>query len=461
MSQPLDDDVGLVPSWLNSGRRVPRLVVRPLQAFLETEYGGGLILLACAVAAMAWANSPWSDSYERVWTTTFTIRLGPWALSHDIRHWINEGLMTVFFFVVGLEIKRELVSGELKDRRAAALPVLAALGGMIVPALIYLAFNHRGVALRGWGIPMATDIAFAIAVLSIVGRRLPPGLKAFLLALAIVDDIGAIVVIAMFYSGHIAWPGLAAAGLLIASIWALQRLSVRWGFVYLLLGIAAWLATLQSGVHATIAGVALGLIMPATASQGPRAVSLEARRIADLTADDPSPPDADAPHWLRLGDLSREAVSRLGRLEHQLHPWSSYVIVPIFALANAGVRVTGGELAASLSDPVALGVIAGLVVGKPLGITLGAWVGIRSRLTGLPAGVRWSHLAGVGAIAGIGFTVSLFIADIGLEPTTGAVAKLGILTGSIVAGLIGSGVILRSSGADGRRAVFAEGGPGN
>jgi Na+:H+ antiporter, NhaA family len=461
VSEPPADDVALVPSWLNSGRRVPRLVVRPLQAFLETEYGGGLILLVCAVTALGWANSPWSASYERVWSTTLSIRLGDWTLAHDLRHWINEGLMTVFFFVVGLEIKRELVNGELRDRRIAALPAMAALGGMIVPACIYVAFNHHGVALRGWGIPMATDIAFAIAVLSIVGRRLPPGLKAFLLALAIIDDIGAIAVIAIFYSGHIAWQSLVAAGWTIAFIWVLRRLSVRWGFVYVLLGLATWFFTLQSGVHATISGVALGLITPTVASQRPRAVTREARHIADLTADDPSPPDADAPHWLRLGSLSRQAVSPLGRLEHLLHPWSSYVIVPIFALANAGVRITGGGLASSLTHPVALGVIAGLVVGKPLGIMAGAWVGAHSGLTRLPAGVGWWTLAGVGAIAGIGFTVSLFIADLAFGPTMGSAAKLGILTGSLAAGLVGSAIVLRGSGSHLTRAVFGGGRPGN
>jgi Na+:H+ antiporter, NhaA family len=244
----------------------------------------------------------------------------PWSLAEDLQHWVNDALMALFFLVVGLEIKRELTTGELREPTAAALPAIAALGGMLVPALLYLAINRSGEPARGWGIPMATDIAFALGVLALVGRGLPTALKSFLLALAIVDDIGAILVIAVFYSGSISlWPLLVAGGLLVF-ILVLQRLQVRWTAVYVLLGVGVWLATFKSGVHATIAGVALGLATPAVPFQRPQAVSLEAHRVADNTIDNPEPPDADAHHWLHLVDLTREAVSPLARLEHLLHP---------------------------------------------------------------------------------------------------------------------------------------------
>jgi NhaA family Na+:H+ antiporter len=346
--------------WSGSGRPVPRLVLQPLQTFLRTEEASGILLLAAAVAALLWANSPWRASYEALWHTQLTIGLDGWSLAEDLRHWVNDALMALFFMVVGLEIKRELTTGELRDPRAAALPAIAALGGMLIPALLYLAINQSGEPARGWGIPMATDIAFALGVLALVGRGLSAALKTFLLALAIVDDIGAILVIAVFYSGSIAvGPLLAAVGLL-ALILVLQRLQVRWTAVYVLLGVGVWLATFESGIHATIAGVALGLATPAVPFQRPKAVSLEAHRIAEDTVDDPVPPDADAHQWLHLAGLTREAVSPLARLEHLLHPWTSWVVIPVFALANAGVSITGSTLGETLTSGVTLGVVLGL-----------------------------------------------------------------------------------------------------
>jgi Na+:H+ antiporter, NhaA family len=425
--------------WSGSARPVPRLVLRPLQTFLRTEEAGGVLLLAAAITALIWANSPWRASYDALWHTQLTIGLGAWSLAEDLQHWVNDALMALFFLVVGLEIKRELTTGELREPRAAALPAIAALGGMIVPALLYLAINPSGEPGRGWGIPMATDIAFALGVLAIVGRGLPTALKSFLLALAIVDDIGAILVIAIFYSGSISPGPLLTAGGLLVLILVLQRLQVRWTAVYVLVGVGVWLATFQSGIHATIAGVALGLTTPAVPFQRPRAVSLEAHRVADDTVDDPVPPDADAHHWLHLAGLAREAVSPLARLEHLLHPWTSWVVIPVFALANAGVSISGSSLGDAVTSGVTLGIVAGLVVGKTVGVTVFTWLATRTGITRLPEGVRWSQLVGVATLAGIGFTVSLFITSLAFQ--TQAVqdaAKVGILAASLLAGLLGA-----------------------
>ena len=422
--------------WSRSDRRLPRLVVRPLQAYLDTEEAGGVLLLLAAAAALIWANlSP--DSYESVWHTELALSLGPWELTNDVQHWINDGLMALFFFVVGLEIKRELVVGELRDLRTAALPAVAALGGMIVPALLYVALNAGGPGSSGWGIPMATDIAFAVGVLALFGRGLPSSLRVFLLSLAIVDDIGAILVIAIFYSEGIVWPALAAAGGFIALIVLAQRASVRLTAVYVVLGVGTWLAVYLSGVHATIAGVALGLITPVLPFQKPGAVSERARRVADRTADEHD--DTDAHHWLGLASLSRDAVSPLARMEHALHPWTSYVIIPLFALANAGVNLGGGAIEAALTSRVTLGVVLGLVAGKILGITLFSWTAVRLGAARLPSGVGWGQVMAVAAVAGIGFTVSLFIAALAFsDPAVLAAAKVGVLGASILAGAIGA-----------------------
>ena len=422
--------------WSRSDRRLPRLVVRPFQAYLDTEEAGGVLLLIAAGAALLWANL-WPGSYDGIWHTELVLSLGPWELAEDVQHWINDGLMALFFFVVGLEIKRELVVGELRDPKTAALPTVAALGGMVVPALLYAALNAGGAGSSGWGIPMATDIAFAVGVLALFGRGLPSSLRVFLLSLAIVDDIGAILVIAIFYSEGIAWPALAVAGGLIALIVLAQRANVRLTAVYVVLGIATWLAVYLSGVHATIAGVALGLVTPALPFQRPGAVSERARRVAEKTADEHE--DADAHHWLGLASLSRDAVSPLARMEHALHPWTSFVIIPLFALANAGVQLGGGAIGDAMTSRVTLGILLGLVAGKILGITLFSWVAVRAGIARLPTEVGWSQVTAVAAVAGIGFTVSLFIASLAFsDASVLASAKVGILGASILAGGIGA-----------------------
>jgi NhaA family Na+:H+ antiporter len=426
-------------SWLSSDRAVARLVARPLREFMHTEAAGGILLLVATLVALAWANSPVRDSYEKLWTIEIGVRIGDFELTEDLRHWVNDGLMAIFFFVVGLEIKRELVAGELNDPRKAALPAFAALGGMVVPALIYAMVNGRGAGSAGWAIPMATDIAFAVGVLSLMGRRCPDSLRTFLLSLAIVDDIGAILVIALFYTGGLEWRWVAAAFAVVVAVLALERLHVRAVVPYAVLGAVLWYATYRAGVHPTVAGVALGLLTPARPFQRPRAVSNAARRTADMTSDEPDPGDGDAQRWLHLSWLSREAVAPLARVEHALLPWTTFVVVPLFALANSGVDISWDAVRGAATHVVSVGVFAGLVIGKPLGVAVGALIGVRSRATRLPAGVGWRDLVGMGATAGIGFTVALFVAELAFtDPVLRDRVKISILLASIVAAISGS-----------------------
>ena len=424
-------------SWLSSDRPVPRLLARPIRTFLATEAAGGIVLGAATVAALLWANSPWSSGYESFWETELVVRAGGLEMAEDLRHWVNEALMTLFFFVVGLEIKRELVVGELNDTRKAMLPVFGALGGMIGPAALYLVFNAGSSGSSGWGIPMATDIAFAVGVLALLGPRVPPGLKVFLLSLAIVDDIGAIVVIALFYAGDLepAWLVLAAGFLLLLVV--LRRLKVFWVPVYAALGAVVWFATFQSGVHATIAGVALGLLTPArpTDPRGFTDVMDEALHLSDE-------PDAASLRSIHLE--AQEVVPVAERLGHVLHPWTSFVIIPLFALANAGVVLSLDGIGAAVTSAVGLGVFVGLVAGKLAGITAASWLATRLGLARLPSGVDWRHMTGAAAVAGIGFTVSLFITGLAFDdrgPVTEA--KVGILLASLCAGVLGAGLLAR------------------
>lgn len=400
------------------------------------------MLLAATAAALIWANLS-EGTYQDVWSTEISLRLGDDEVSQDLGHLVDDGLMALFFFVVGMEVKRELAVGELSDRRAALLPLFAAVGGMVAPAAIFLAATGGGEGADGWGIPMATDIAFALGVLALLGRRVPAALAAFLLGLAVIDDIGAIVVIAIFYSGGVEAGWLVGAVALLGAMMLANRLQIRWIGVYIVLGLAVWLCTVRSGVHATIAGVAIGLLTPARPFQPPAAVSREAYRIADDTSDQPADPDADAHAWRRLASLSRESISPLARVEHALHPWTSFAVLPIFALANAGIVLDGETLRAAAESTVTLGVIAGLVLGKTVGIAGGALLATRLRLARLPYGVGRLELVGVGAVAGIGFTVSLFIAGLAYEDAAlASAAKIGILAGSVLAAGLGSALLL-------------------
>jgi Na+:H+ antiporter, NhaA family len=437
-------DEGLRLSWSRSQGAVARRLVQPLQSFLEAEASSAVLLLSAAALAIAWANSPWSAAYEDLWRTVLTLRIGDLVLREDLRHWVNEGLMSLFFLVVGLEIKRELLTGELRERRRALLPVVAAVAGMAVPALVYLAVAGGTVASEGWAVAMPTDLAFALGVLALSLPRAPVGLKVFLLTLAIVDDIGSILVVALVYSGVVGWGWLAIAAALGLAIAALQRIHVRFAAIYVCLGIAIWLAVREAGISPTLAGVALGLLTPAVPFQRPRAVSEEAHRIADATVDDPSPPDADAPQWLRLASLTREAVSPLARVEAALHPWTSYVVVPIFALANAGVVLSASALEVPAGGRLAVAVVVARIVGKPLGIVLGCLLAIRLGLATRPSGSSWLQVVGVGACAGIPFTVAIFVAELALPSGLRPSATIGIFAAAVIAGAIAF-VVLRAT----------------
>ncbi len=390
--------------------------------------------MGAAVAAMIWANVA-PHHYESLWSTEIAITIGHHSLSLDLTHWVNDGLMAIFFLVVGLEIKRELVQGELRVPRRAALPVAAALGGMIVPAGIFFAINHGQSTSHGWGVPMATDIALALGVVALAGSRVvPASLSLFLLAVAIVDDIGAIVVIAVFYSNGINMRWLLLGGVMVVLTIAMQRVRVGAMTPYLLVGAVLWLALHEAGIHATIAGVIMGLLAPTTPLLSPGAID-EAELL-----------DVSTPVAVHTTvTIARHSVSVVERLEHALHPWSSFVIVPIFALANAGIRFNSELFDGVFSSHVFWGIMLGLLIGKPVGITIASWLAVRTGVAELPPGVRMTQIGAIGCVAGIGFTVSLFVSDLafGYPPDLGH-AKFAILVASISAGVLGV-VALRSS----------------
>ena len=417
--------------------------------FSQIEASSGIVLLIAAVIALIWANSGWSSTYFSFLNEHISIEAFSIHIEETVLEVINDGLMAIFFFVVGLEIKRELVIGELQDSRAAALPVLAALGGMVVPALIYFAFNAGTPVSHGWGIPMATDIAFAVGIVALLGSRVPSGAKLFLLAVAIADDIGAIAVIAIFYTSDLNAGYLAAAFVGLIIVWLASKVNVRAMWFYVPAAIAIWYFTLESGVHATIAGVALGFITPARPYYKPKEFDERSRAILDQypveeTEDGWSQEHADH-EALLLSEIAAEAVAPLNRLEHKLVIWSSMVIVPIFALANAGVDLRGVGFGEALRSPVALGVALGLVVGKTVGISLASYAAVRFGLGKLPPRTTWSHVVGLAAVAGIGFTVALFVTGLAFDdPHATDLAKVGIFAGSLVAGVIGTALLRRA-----------------
>jgi Na+/H+ antiporter NhaA len=395
----------------------------PLRSFLRTETGSAAVLLGAAVAALVWANIDFA-SYERVWQTTLSIRVGGHVLAHDLRYWLNSGLMTLFFFVVGLEARREFDMGELRERRRASLPLAAGIGGMIVPIAIFLAFNAGHDSAHGWGVAMSTDTAFALGMLALVGPRFPIRLRAFMLTVSVVDDLGALAVIATVYATGLDGSALLIALGIFAVIVVLVRLGVQRGVVYALLGVAAWLALSKSGVDPVVIGLAMGLLTWATA---PARGDLE--RASDLFRLFREQPTPELARSARLGLES--ALSPNERLQLLFHPWTSYVIVPLFALANAGIAINGSFLADAFTAPIALGIVVGYVVGKPVGIFAGSW--LVTKLSGgrVRAPVGWAALAGGGTIAGIGFTVSLLIAGLAFHGDQLAEAKLGVLSAAL------------------------------
>jgi NhaA family Na+:H+ antiporter len=427
-------------------------LLSPIQAFLSAESAGGILLLVAAVAALIWANSPWSHSYHAVWHAKLAIGIvGRQPLAMSIEHWVNDGLMVVFFLLVGLEIKRELIMGELASVRRASLPIAAAVGGMVVPALIFAALNRGGPGAAGWAIPMATDIAFAVGVLALVGPGVPVSVKVFLLAVAIVDDLGAVLVIAGFYTHDISVPALGVAGAFLAALVLLNVLRVHSPLPYMLLGVGLWIATLYSGVHATVAGVLLAFTIPATRQfeEGPY-VDYARTALDDFARDAAVEPDRIThrqSHALKSLERASQAVQTpLARVEHALLKPVTFLIVPLFALANAGVdlRFGGGGGGQRMDSPVLWGVFAGLVLGKPVGVLLASWLAVKSRLASLPEGATWGQVAGVAVLCGIGFTMSLFIANLAFpgQEDQLAATKVGILAASLVAGLLGGGALL-------------------
>lgn len=408
--------------------------LRPLAEFLRTEAAGGVVLVAATVVALVWANSPWKASYHELWHTHLSFQLGRWSIDLDLRDWVNDGLMAIFFFVVGLEIKRELVEGELRQPRQAALPAIAALGGMVIPALIFLALNAGGPGARGWGIPMATDIAMAIGVLSLLGSRIAPPLKLFLLALAIVDDIGAILVIAIFYSDRIRIGAVVISALLVGVVELTRRLGVRQIPVYVVFGVVLWVVIHESGLHATLVGVILGLMAPTQPIRQRQFIDPEV--LTNLS----TPEDAR-----ETATVARESVSVVEWLEHRLHPWTSFVILPLFALANAGIPLSASALSDASTSTITYGVVLGLVLGKIVGVTGFTWIAAKLRIGVLPRGATWRDIIGLAALAGIGFTVSIFVAGLAFDdPSVQNEAKIGILAASLIAASLGTLILIRS-----------------
>jgi Na+:H+ antiporter, NhaA family len=419
---------------------VARRVTLPIQGFVYTAGLGSIVLLAAVVIALAWTNSPWHASYERVWTTRLVIELGRFAIRLDVRDIINDGLMAIFFFIAGIEIKREWVEGDLSNIRRATLPVASALGGMVVPALIYTAFSGPGPASRGWGIPMATDIAFAVGVLLLLGKRVPVPLRTFLLALAVADDLGAILVIAIFYTATISLIASGAALLFLGIIVLMRWGGMRGSGVYILVALLFWLAVHSSGVHATIAGVVLGLMTPSRPWFSLYAFSESIRKITRRFQRALDRGDFDRAEALmgQLEELSYGTEPPLDRRLRLLHPWSSFVILPLFALANSGVSLSSDILQSALVSRPAWGIALGLILGKPLGVVGFAWLAVRLRWATLPTGANWGHMIGAGLLAGIGFTVSLFITELAFDDRQQlAEAKISILVASVLAGVAG------------------------
>jgi Na+:H+ antiporter, NhaA family len=441
-------------------RRPIARILEPFQHFIHVQASGGITLLVCTVAALVWANSAWSASYDDLLHTSLRVGFGDFYFDRQVEFWINDFLMSMFFFVVGLEIKRELLVGKLSSPRNALLPVVAALGGVLVPAGLYVMLNTGGPGMAGWGIPMATDIAFALGIMALVGSGAPPGLTIFLAALAIVDDLAAVMVIAIFYTEQISLPALGTAVFIFLVMLAANVGGVRNPWVFFGIGGLMWMALVASGVHATLAGVFGALAIPSRMLiNQDEFVNVGRTLLGEFERSRPPgepvlyiPFEGSAPVSIFKSERQFAIVEALEtaclyvqaplqRLERRLHPWVAFVVMPVFALANAGIRLDE-SLGEALSQPVAQGVTIGLVLGKPVGITLFSWLAVRLRWANLPEGVRWSHLIAVACLAGIGFTMSLFIAALAFSnPELVAQSKVGILTGSLLSVLIGGGLL--------------------
>jgi NhaA family Na+:H+ antiporter len=412
-------------------------VLGPVERFLAIETSGGILLMIAAVLALGWANSPWREFYAQLWRIPIGLRFGGLEFERDLLFWINDGLMTLFFFVVGLEIRREIHAGELSEIRRAMLPVAAAAGGMIVPALIFALLNYGRSSAPGWAIPMATDIAFAVGIFALLGKRVAPALRILLLALAVIDDVGAILVIAAFYSTEGAWSGFAVLALGVFSTFVLQMVAIRSPFAYLGPGILVWAGAYSAGIHPTLAGVIMGMLTPAKAWHGPDGfVAQTEAKLRSLRSGDVSDGSKLLSHLGDMTAVNREAVSPVERLQHMLHGWVAFAVMPVFAFANAGVSVGRISLDGD-SLWLFMGITLGLALGKPVGILLASWLAVRSGGASLPRGVRWPAVTAVGMVGGIGFTMALFVAQLAFPG--GAyleVSTLAILCGSGLAALL-------------------------
>ena len=417
-------------------------ILKPVSKFIHQEYTSGIVLFSCVVIAILWANSTWQEAYHHLWEMKFSISFSEYSLDKPLHIWINDGLMALFFFVIGLELKREFMVGELSTAKKAALPMVAALGGMIVPALIYFLINMGLPSANGWGIPMATDIAFALALLSLAGKHIPSSVKVFLSALAVADDLGAVLVIAFFYTANIAFGPLLVGMVFLLLLAGGNRLGIRNPFFYLLLGLVVWGAFLMSGVHATIAGVLVAFTIPArpVIDEDEYVESLRgyATEFENANRQDGSLISSEQHHILeRIKNVSLDAETPLQKIENALHPWVAFLIMPVFALANAGMHI-GEDFFASLMNPVSMGVMVGLVAGKFVGVFSFSWLMVKMKFAELPVLANWAHIAGVAILAGVGFTMSLFITGLafGAEEMIDQ-SKYGILLASLIASTLG------------------------
>lgn len=423
-------------------------IIAPVSRFIHLEYTSGIVLLFSVIVAIIWANSSFADSYHHIWELPLSVSFDTFVFNQPLHIWINDGLMAVFFFVIGLELKREFMDGELSSAKKAALPMVAALGGMVVPAAIYFIINKDSSAAHGWGIPMATDIAFALALLSIAGKHIPPSVKVFLSALAVADDLGAVLVIAFFYTADLQFLPLAIAGLVLLLMIFGNYLGIRHSAFYLLLGALVWLGFLFSGVHATIAGVLTAFTIPAKTKIDELMYASKLKAlVGDFEREIPSNSTLTTPEQHQtiqhIKDLSLAAETPLQKIEYILHPWVAFLIMPLFALANSGM-VIGSDFFTAIINPVSLGVTFGLIIGKFIGVLLSTWLMVKFKVAELPDQVNWHHITGVALLAGVGFTMSLFISNLAFtDPLMIEHAKYGILLASVTAGILGTFVLKR------------------
>ena len=430
------------PATVPTARLIADKVLSAIERFLHVEAVSGIVLLIAAAAALIWANSPAAYNYHHFWETSVGFSIGGYAASVSLHFLINDALMTIFFLVVGMEIRREMHEGALAQLRVAILPLAAALGGVVVPALIYLSIASGTPALReGWAVPTATDIAFAVGVLALLGRSIPSTVRIFLLALAIIDDIAAVIIIALFYSVGLDYTGLAIAGAGILLVLGLQRIGIGAAYAYVIPGAIVWAGLLKLGVHPTLAGVALGLMTPVSRLghvSAPLEVASHALGLASARANEHRDPREIAEPLRQLRTAQRDLLPPVSRVQMALHPWVAYLVMPLFALANAGVTLEGTNLGMPAVQALVLGVALALVLGKPIGIVLGSWLAVRLGWCELPAGMSWRSVWLVGCLGGIGFTMSIFIATLAFaDLELLAAAKAGVLLGSLTAGIAG------------------------